>query len=160
MASSSVAPPRIRPMRPEDAAEVAVLAGELGYPATTEEVARRFAAFDGREDLVALVAEDTGGRILGWIQAHAELLLESDPTPVIGGLVVREGARDRGVGKRLLETVESWAAARGYAGIRVRSNVVREQAHRFYERAGYARTKTQHNFTKRLPGSASARLDP
>ena len=137
-------------MRPEDAPEVALLSGQLGYPATTAAVERRFAAMNGREEFVALVAEDAAGALLGWIQAHAETLLESDPVPVIGGLVVRDGARGRGVGRALLRAVEAWAAGRGYPGIRVRSNVVRERAHRFYEREGYGRTKTQHNFTKRL----------
>jgi GNAT superfamily N-acetyltransferase len=160
MAAGTPALPRIRPMRPEDAAEVAVLSGQLGYPATTEAVARRFATFAGRADLVALVAEDAGGALVGWIQAHAETLLESDPIPVIGGLVVRESARGRGIGRALLEAVEAWAAARGYPGLRVRSNVVRERAHRFYERAGYARTKTQHNFTKPLAGAGGGHLDP
>jgi GNAT superfamily N-acetyltransferase len=147
-------------MRPEDAAEVAILSGQLGYPATTEMIARRFRLCAGREDLIALVAEDADGALLGWIQAHAEALLESDPTPVIGGLVVRDGARGRGIGRGLLEAVEAWATARGYPGIRVRSNVVRERAHRFYETHGYARTKTQHNFTKRLGGAGGGRLDP
>lgn len=153
-------PPRLRPMRREDAAEVAVLAGQLGYPATTEEVARRFDLLSGRPDLVALVAEDGEGRLLGWIEAHAEPLLESDPIPVIGGLVVRDGARGLGVGKVLLAAVEAWAEEHGFPGIRVRSNVVRERAHRFYERAGYARTKTQHNFTKPLGGAGGGRIDP
>lgn len=160
MSPETPARPGIRPMRPEDAAEVAVLSGELGYPATTEAVARRFAAMARREDLVALVAVDADGRLVGWIQAHAETLLGSDPIPVIGGLVVRDGERGRGVGKRLLEAVEAWAAGRGYPGIRVRSNVVRERAHRFYERAGYTRTKTQHNFTKPFPGAGGGRIDP
>lgn len=146
-------------MRREDAPEVALLSGQLGYPATTAVVERRFAAMAGREDLVALVAEDAAGTLIGWIQAHAETLLESDPVPVIGGLVVRERARGRGVGRALLRAVEAWAAGRGYPGLRVRSNVVRERAHRFYEREGYARTKTQHNFTKPL-GSGGGKIDP
>lgn len=34
--------------------------------------------------------------------------------------------------------------------MRVRSNVIRERAHRFYEREGYARIKAQAVFRKQL----------
>jgi len=45
---------------------------------------------------------------------------------------------------------EQWARVHGFALMRVRSNVVRERAHRFYEREGYARVKTQAVFRKAL----------
>jgi hypothetical protein len=43
------------------------------------------------------------------------------------------------------------AAERGYRKLRVRSNVVREDAHRFYEREGFRRTKTQMVLDRKLP---------
>jgi GNAT superfamily N-acetyltransferase len=55
------------------------------------------------------------------------------------------------VGKLLVQAAVRWAAERGYAKVRVRSNVVREDAHRFYEREGFQRAKTQAVFDLRLP---------
>ena len=45
---------------------------------------------------------------------------------------------------------QDWARAQGFASMRVRSNVIRERAHRFYEREGYARIKAQAVFRKPL----------
>jgi PhnO protein len=54
------------------------------------------------------------------------------------------------VGKLLLEAAVGWAAEQGYGKLRVRSNVVREEAHRFYEREGFQRIKTQAVFDRKL----------
>jgi GNAT superfamily N-acetyltransferase len=69
----------------------------------------------------------------------------------IFGLVVAQGRRASGVGRRLVEAVEQWARGRGLTDISVRSNVVRPESHSFYERIGYPRLKTQHVYRKRLP---------
>jgi GNAT superfamily N-acetyltransferase len=45
---------------------------------------------------------------------------------------------------------EAWARARGCPSLTVRSNVVREHAHPFYESLGFARIKTQHVYGKTL----------
>ena len=68
--------------------------------------------------------------------------------PALADLSTRLGS----IGAALLEEVEAWAwaRARGCAALRVRSNVVRERAHRFYRRAGFETIKTQHVFEKRI----------
>ena len=76
--------------------------------------------------------------------------MESDPDAEIRGLVVDEEARSGGLGQKLVEAAESWARERGHNWMSVRSNVIRERTHRFYERLGYGRAKTQHKFRKRL----------
>ena len=48
------------------------------------------------------------------------------------------------------------ADARGLPEVSVRSNVVREESHPFYERLGYTRAKTQHVYRKALPPGARA----
>ena len=48
---------------------------------------------------------------------------------------------------------------RGLARLRVRSNVIRERAHRFYERVGFEKIKAQAVFEKSLPGRAKAEGD-
>ncbi|HEV7490992.1 MAG TPA: GNAT family N-acetyltransferase, partial [Rhodanobacteraceae bacterium] len=54
-----------------------------------------------------------------------------------------ESARGGGIGDSLLRAGEDWARSVGCALVRVRSRDTRERAHRFYERAGYARNKVQ-----------------
>ncbi len=53
---------------------------------------------------------------------------------------VREDRRGRGVGGALLEAAEALARERGCYRVQLTSNVVRTDAHRFYEAHGYAAT--------------------
>lgn len=61
---------------------------------------------------------------------------------------VREDRRARGVGGALLEAAEALARERGCYRVQLTSNVVRTDAHRFYEAHGYA--PTHHGFKKGL----------
>lgn len=140
----------MRPAVAADAAAIAGLASQLGYPSTGEQVSRRLEALRGAPDSAVLVAEAGTGSTLGWIHVSVNRLVESEPDAEIRGLVVDETARSGGVGRHLVEAAESWARNRGFGLISVRSNVIRDRAHRFYERLGYERTKTQHKFRKRL----------
>lgn len=90
------------------------------------------------------------GNVLGWIQAMETRSLESEPRAEITGLVVDSRHRGAGAGRLLVQRVEAWARARGFAVIGVRSNVIRERAHTFYERLGYAVVKSQKVFRKPL----------
>ncbi len=130
-----------------DAAALAALSTQLGYPAQPGEAAERLSALGTG---AVLVAEDAGA-ILGWIHVCDIRFFQSPPFAEIGGLVVDEAARGRGVGKLLVEAAVGWAAEQGYGRLRVRSNVVREDAHRFYEREGFRRVKTQAVFDRKLP---------
>jgi GNAT superfamily N-acetyltransferase len=138
-----------RPARSGDAAEIARLAGELGYPATTVDMASRLAVLLVHPSHHVQVAE-AAGALLGWIAVERRLSLESGERIEIVGLVVGNAARRRGVGSMLLADAEQWARAQGFAAITVRSNVLREASHPFYEREGYVRHKTQHVYTKAL----------
>lgn len=142
----------VRAMRDEDAGAVARLTTELGYPAGEDEIRRRFAGMDGGEREAVLVAEDAG-EVVGWVHLRAVHGLTDDPLVEIWGLVVAARCRGTGIGQRLMEATEAWAMARGYDGVRVRSNVVRERAHRFYERLRYEKVKTSYTLVKRLEGA-------
>jgi ribosomal protein S18 acetylase RimI-like enzyme len=136
-------------MTREDAQAVAVLAGELGYPSTTAQVARRLESLLGKDGEHALVAEDDGV-VVGWTHVRAIACLENDPHAEIWGLVVSERARSRGVGTALVAECERWARAQGVATLRLRSNVLRTRAHALYERLGYRVVKQQKVFEKQL----------
>jgi GNAT superfamily N-acetyltransferase len=97
------------------------------------------------------VAEGTSaGGVVGWVHVSVSHLLESDVRAEVNGLVVAEGQRSAGAGAKLLEAAEEWARKRGCRGMNVRSNVIRERAHKFYVRQGYEHYKTQKAFRKPL----------
>lgn len=136
-------------MRTSDLPAVVALCGQLGYPTSHEVLTRRFATLNGRRGEQMLVAlHDEAVR--GWIHVRRVDSLESDPQAEVWGLVVDEDVRSQGVGRALLETAERWAVQHELTRIRVRSNVLRESAHAFYERAGYAIVKRQSVFEKQL----------
>lgn len=141
---------RIRPMKTDDAAAVARLSGELGYPAAAGEIAARLAGLSGRPAGALLVAESAAGEVIGWIHVSEDATLTDGPIAEIRGLVVDSRMRGHGVGRELVGAAEGWAASRGYPRVRVRSRIAREDAHRFYGSAGYSIAKTQHVFDKHL----------
>jgi GNAT superfamily N-acetyltransferase len=98
---------------------------------------------------VIFVAED-GGEVIGWTHVSVSYLLEVQLRAEINGLIVSEKTRSRGTGARLLEAAEDWARTKKCEGMSVRSNVIRDRAHSFYERNGYEHYKTQKAFRKPL----------
>lgn len=140
----------IRNARNYDAPALAELCGQLGYPATRQQIVARLAAIEAGAAGRVLVAEDAEGRVVGWLHVAQQAHLVDDEVAEILGLVVAEPARGSGVGAGLLWAAEAWARERGVEQLRVRSRVERERAHGFYERAGYRRSKSQHVFAKAL----------
>ena len=57
----------IRPLSPEDAAAVAALSGDLGYPADPAAMEGRLAALLAEMDHAVLGAEAMDGALLGWV---------------------------------------------------------------------------------------------
>jgi GNAT superfamily N-acetyltransferase len=139
-------------MRPEDAESVAVLAGQLGYPSSTEQVRLRMSQVMGRADVESLVAEDAG-RVIAWLHVEMRHSLVSDHEAQVMALVVDEACRSRGIGAAMMAAAAAWAREHDAERLRVGSRVTRTDAHRFYERLGYDLSKTSHWFEKRLkPG--------
>jgi ribosomal protein S18 acetylase RimI-like enzyme len=149
LAAPPAAAAAIRPARLEDAEALAGLAAQLGYPMETAEMRARLQGVERRGDGLVLMVEE-GGAVVGWVHVLGVHLIESPAHAEIGGLVVDEARRGRRLGEALVAAAEDWAAAHGYGLVRVRSNVVRERARRFYERLGYHVTKTQAVFAKEL----------
>jgi|SRR5262245_1961812 len=140
----------IRPARITDAPRLAELTGVLGYPAAVDVFTVRLARLLAQRDEEVLVAETSVGEIVGWIHAAEHALLEVDPRCEILGLVVDAAHRNLGAGRQLVAAAEDWATRRGLSEMSVRSNVLRQESHPFYERLGYVRVKTQHAYRKGL----------
>jgi GNAT superfamily N-acetyltransferase len=140
----------VRVIALEDAAAVAELTVQLGYEASEAELKERIAALLlNAQNQIALVA-CVGGDVVGWIEASIVRRLQSEPHTLIGGLVVKDGMRGLGVGKRLCAEVEAWTKNKGLMALRVTSRSTREGAHRFYLREGYRQTKISAVFEKVL----------
>ena len=128
---------RIRAAEASDAAAIAILLGQLGYPAAPEDIPRRIEAVTNFSDAIAVVAEDERG-VVGLVTAHVFPSIHSGELRAwLTTLVVLERARGEGVGSKLVSYVESWAASRGVPRIAVTSGKQRERTHKFYQARGY-----------------------
>lgn len=145
---------RIRAPELADYARLAELAGELGYPSTADDVARRLAELaEISPQHAVFVAQRKGESIAGWICVVMQGTIESDPHVEVTGFVVGSEFRSQRVGEQLLARAEAWALERGASYVRLRSNVVRDRAHAFYLREGYEHYKSQKAFRKPLKKS-------
>jgi 3-methyladenine DNA glycosylase AlkD/GNAT superfamily N-acetyltransferase len=141
---------KIRRAKSGDAPQLAELSGQLGYPATEAQIRERLRGIKPASDHAVLVAESPTNGVIGWLHVSKQPLLEMEIRGEVNTLVVAEGQRSLGAGARLLAAAEVWARKHGCKGMSVRSNVIRERAHRFYERNGYEHYKTQKSFRKPL----------
>lgn len=139
--------PAVRIARIGDVARIVELTAQLGYEVSPEAADERLRRILQRPDDRFLVA-DCQGIVAGWLHAVVADYLETGPFVVIAGLVVDRTARKRGIGRALLTSAEHWAAGRGCQLVRLWSSAARTEAHRFYERLGYAHIKTQFSFVK------------
>ncbi len=140
----------VREPRAADHARIAELAGQLMYASSAGDIAKRLEDMQPSKEHAVFVAELTGGEIAGWIAVFVYRTVEADARAEISGLVVDERYRSQAIGRRLLERAERWAREQGCRAIGLRSNVIRERAHAFYERHGYQHLKTQKSFRKDL----------
>jgi len=147
MAEKSVT---IRRARQADAPRIAELSGQLGYPTTMREMARRLKVTLREKSGACFVAETKENGVVGWVHVSLTPLLEVEKRAEVNGLVVEEKVRSRGAGSRLLQVAEVWARKKHCKGVSLRSNVLRERAHGFYLRHGYEHYKTQKAFRKEL----------
>lgn len=129
---------RIRDAEIKDAAAIAALLGELGYPGTEDFCADKIARIAAHPDARLLVAQAGDGGVLGFIGLHfiVQLALPGDFCRITY-FCVSEAARGLGVGRELEETAARLARERGCDRIEVHCHERRVDAHRFYYRQGY-----------------------
>lgn len=138
---------KIRNAKASDVRRIAELSGELGYPTSEKEMRTRFTRIKPPSSHAVFVAEYKK-QVVGWIHVSITPLLEVPLRAEINGLIVAEGQRSLGAGAKLLDAAEAWASKKKCTGMSVRSNVIRDRAHAFYERQGYTHYKTQKAFRK------------
>lgn len=139
----------MRDARPGDSEGLATLAAQLGYPVEPGTVRARLEALAGKPGQRVLVAE-AEGRVIAWMGLEVVDHFYVPPFAMITGFVVDEACRGRGTGGLMLAEAEAWTKAQGLGRLRLKANVQRKDAHRFYEAHGFARTKEQYDFWKAL----------
>ena len=130
----------VRDARLNDAAKLAALACELGYKTTGVEMATRLETVLKDARYKTFVAE-IGEKLCGMIGtvSHSSYL-HNDLSGRIIALIVSNKMRRRGVGRELVAAVEKDFRRRKITRVTLTTRFEREEAHRFYEKLGYART--------------------
>jgi GNAT superfamily N-acetyltransferase len=138
-------------METRDADEVTILIRELGYNREYAGVVEWIEAMRTRQETQIAFVVCLADQVIGWIEVSVEQRLQTPPFALIGGLVVKDGYRNRQVGLRLCERAEAWTWEQGLDILRVTSRSSRTDAHRFYLRNGYTPSKVSHVFEKKRP---------
>ena len=127
----------LRPAAEADAAALATLVTQLGYPSDAAQVLARLRRVADNPDIRAFVAVQQG-RVVGMSGLMVFPAFHRDGLHgYITALVVDEAVRGGGIGEALLAAAEAWFAERGVTKVTLTSALRREEAHRFYERRGY-----------------------
>jgi GNAT superfamily N-acetyltransferase len=138
----------IRDATDGDAAALAQLLGELGYPSSEGAIPDRIARMRAEPGQHVLVAS-AGDRVIGLATLVVRHVIVNDaPFARLAALVVTEDQRGHGVGQALAERAEQIAREAGCNIVEVTSAVWREGAHEFYRQLGYQ--ERPRRFTKLL----------
>ena len=141
----------IRTVQIKDAGQIRDLCHQaLGYDSTLEKVTAQIDKFNQPDSghFCFVYEEDQTGNILGYVEAESYESIYSDPGLNVLGLAVFPSAQGRGIGRQLMERVETLARTHNYSFIRLSSASHRKEAHVFYEHIGYEGNKTQKRFLK------------
>lgn len=98
---------QVRPMSPGDAAQVAGLSAQLGYPSSAAQITRRFSLIEHDPEHALFVAQVADGRVVGWVHVHGIRLMEADRRAEIWGLVVDDAHQRQGIGQALMRQAEA-----------------------------------------------------
>ncbi len=140
---------RVRRAEPRDAARIADLLDQLGYPSEAASIPGRLERMAKERLTIAVVAE-LGGDVAGLAAGQVFDAIHADgPAAWLMALVVDERARGSGVGRALVDHVADWARRHGAAKLSVPTHTRREAAHRFYEHLGFERNG--YRYTRSLP---------
>lgn len=157
LAGMETAAAHIRPARAGDAAALARLCTELGYPSSEGQLVARlrrlddvdhglFVAEAGRSEPPGAGEAQGAGGLLGAVDVHTRIVLEEDPFAELIALIVTGEAQGEGIGSALVAEAVRWARSRGLPKLWVRVSLWREATPAFYEGLGFRLYKEQRVF--------------
>ena len=129
----------IRYAQISDLSSLLPLMEQLGYPATLERLEKRFKKFIANEGYGVVVACHEQ-KVVGWLAwSKSDLFVHDASRFHIEGLVVDNGYRNMGAGKKLMQFVEMIASNDSPAIIDLTSGLRRagDGTHAFYKKLGY-----------------------
>jgi GNAT superfamily N-acetyltransferase len=138
--------PTIRDARAGDAAAIAGLLTQLGYPTDADTVEERLDRLGVVGDRV--VVAELEGEVVGLAHLQVTPAIELDrPVAKVGALVVDQARRGHGIGRALVEAMEAEARGRGCGVLFLTTSERRDDAHAFYERVGLEQTGRRYSRT-------------
>ena len=140
--------PTIRQATQDDAATLADLVTQLGYPSRTEQMVTRLAKLLPGEQ--ALLVAEIDAAVVGMVHVNRWANVVLDDMAEIMALVVDNKWRSQGIGRALLLAAEEWAREQACSTLQVRTNIVRQRAHGFYFCHGFRQVKTSLTLVKDL----------
>jgi len=127
---------RIRPALTSDAPALALLLGELGYPAVDDQVRHRLEIHRAPNSIILVVESDE--RLVALLSLHLIPLMHADGfLGRVTSLVVSESNRRQGFGRLLVSAAEEYAWSNGCSRMEITSGDHRPDTHVFYEHLGY-----------------------
>lgn len=138
----------IRQAKADDAEDIAILLGQLGYPSDAEFTRQKIAELHGPHD--AVLVADLEGQVVGVLGLHLIPTLHAAGfLGKVTALVVLDSYRGQGIARALLAEAEYFSAAAGALRMEVLSGNHRTEAHQFYRGAGYS-TSDHSRFVRAL----------
>jgi ribosomal protein S18 acetylase RimI-like enzyme len=105
----------------------------------------------GRDESVVLLAADADGPALGFVQMYPTYSsLRAARMFVLYDLFVEPAARQRGVGRRLMEAAAEEARRRGAVSLVLSTAKTNHRAQRLYESLGWVRDEEFYEYNLRL----------
>jgi N-acetylglutamate synthase-like GNAT family acetyltransferase len=137
----------IRPANNQDIPSLIHLCAVLGYTVTEPAFSQRFETITHSSSDQLFVAEENN-QVVGFIHVFIKDLLERETAAEIGGLVIDTNMQSKGAGKALVHAAEEWMEQHNCNRMVVKSNIIRKEAHGFYQHLGYEINKQQVVFEK------------
>ena len=130
----------VRKANVNDVPQLIPLIAQLGYPPELEFMRNRFESFISNDGYGVAVAEQSD-KIVGWIAWSKSMLFVLPKVRLrIEGIVIDNGYRRQGIGKKLMHFVEDIAKKISPCVIDLTSGLRRKKdgSHEFYKALGYA----------------------
>jgi N-acetylglutamate synthase-like GNAT family acetyltransferase len=140
--NESHAKPWVRNAQPSDAQRIAALYRQLVSNPAVCVLPSRIATVSADPNTGLFVCGHSGqveGTAL--VSLCADVMFGAQPFAVVENIVVNDKFRGQGLGAALLCHIDAFCLAKDCSKIMLLSSIQREQAHRFFERAGFVGSK-------------------
>ncbi len=144
----------VRPLEPRDLAAWTKFRQELWPDTDPQGLADECAAhFNGKPAAHLVFVAEENNLLRGMVEADLRSVAEScvsSPVPFIEAWYVAAEARRKGVGRALIEAVETWARANGFTELASDAQLSNTLSHKAHRRLGFQEVERLVAFRKEL----------